>query len=449
MERRSSLEHTLSLIRSGKAKVGVIGLGYVGLPLAIVLAKKFRVLGYDSDGKKRRTLRSGVSYIEGVSSRALRNSMRRSLSIADRADELRECDCLIICVPTPVGETGNPDLGYVRHSAAIVRRIARKGMLVVLESTSYPGTTDEFLGEALVDAGFTPGKEVALAFSPERVDPGNKRYGISNTPKIVGGVNEASTEMAAELYSKIVEAGVVKVRDCATAEAVKMVENIFRGVNIALINEMSLIFERMGIDTWEVVGAASTKPFGFMPHYPGPGVGGHCIPLDSLYLSYKAKQYGFVPRFIELSRQVNEFMKFHTVNMTIAALKQARLAPRQATVGIMGLAYKKNISDTRESPAIDIIRELSKRVGRVVVHDPRASSMMVERTRFRVIPVDRILGEADCLVFLVDHDEYVKLPVERIRRGRVKAIVDGRNLFQKETVEKAGLVYKAIGKDSV
>jgi len=437
---------TLSRIMDRTAKIGIIGLGYVGLPLAMVFAEKFQVLGYDADPKKRKMLRQGRSYIDDVPSSELKAKLESNLKIIEKDSQLRECDCIIICVPTPLDERGNPDLSYVQHSADIVKKVVRKGMLVVLESTSYPGTTDEFLGKAITDAGFKPGKDVALAFSPERVDPGNKKYNIRNTPKIVGGKDVLSAELASVLYSSIVEAGVVVVPDCASAEAVKILENIFRGVNIALVNEMALIFERMGIDTWEVVKAASTKPFGFMPHYPGPGVGGHCIPLDPLYMSYKAKQYGFVPRFIELSHEVNEFMKSHTVNLTMAVLRKARVPADKATVAVMGLSYKKDISDTRESPAVEIIEELAKRVKKVIVHDPNASVIETPIGVFKSVPMRSALDQADCLVFVTDHSEFASLTAKRLCGKHVKAVVDTRNLFSREAVEQGGLVYMGVGK---
>jgi len=437
---------TLSKIKDRTAKIGIVGLGYVGLPLALAFAERFRVVGYDADPSKRKMLVRGISYIDDVSSSQVKKMLGRSLRIISRDSELRECDCIIVCVPTPLDERGTPDLSYVRQSADTVKKVVRKGMLVVLESTSYPGTTEEFLGRAIEEAGFRPGRDVALAFSPERVDPGNKKYNIRNTPKVVGGVDARSTKLAAALYSSIVEAGIVAMPDCASAEAVKMLENIFRGVNIALVNEMALIFGRMGIDTWQVVKAASTKPFGFLAHYPGPGVGGHCIPLDPLYMSYRARQYGIVPRFIELSREVNEFMKDHTVNLTIAALREARMASDEATVAIMGLSYKKDISDTRESPAIRIIEELSKCVRRVIVHDPRARSIETRVGVFESLPLRTALNRADCLVFVTDHSEFAALTPKDLRGKHVRAVVDTRNLFSRGAVEGVGLVYKGLGK---
>ena len=435
-----------TLIESGSARIGVIGLGYVGLPLALAFADKFTVTGFDKDHGKRSLLQKRKSYIDDVSDSSLKAKVGKSFGITSKERDLADCDVLIICVPTPLDERGKPDLGCVSHSAAIVERVVRKGMLVILESTSYPGTTHEFIGSAIRRAGFEPGKDVALVFSPERVDPGNRKFNLSNTPKIVGGVNRASSELAKSLYSTIVNADIIEVRDCATAEAVKIVENVFRGVNIALVNEMALIFERMGIDTWEVIRAASTKPFGFMAHYPGPGVGGHCIPLDPIYLSYKAKQYGFSPRFIELSREVNEMMKTHTVNLVMESLTSAKVDPLDATVGVMGLSYKKGISDTRESPAIEIIEELVKKVGRVIVHDPYSSHIETRAGAFDSVSRTSILGKSDCLVFVTDHDEFRRIPVKTIACKGVKAIVDTRDLFSRQAVESAGLVYRGLGK---
>lgn len=444
---RSHTNHTtLSKLKDGTAKIGVIGLGYVGLPLSLALSEKFVVFGYDADPKKRRLLKAGKSYIDDVPSSELERRVKTNLKVIDKDTQLRECDAIIICVPTPLDERGNPDLSYVQHSADIVRKIVRKGMLIVLESTSYPGTTDEFLGKAIRDAGFTPGTDVALAFSPERVDPGNKKYNIHNTPKVVGGEDVLSAELASALYSSIVEAGIVVMPDCKSAEAVKILENIFRGVNIALINEMALIFEKMGIDTWKVVKAASTKPFGFMPHYPGPGVGGHCIPLDPLYMSYKAKQYGIVPRFIELSHEVNEFMMNHTVNLTMAALKKTGLRADKATVAVMGFAYKNDISDVRESPAAGIIEELLKKVKKVIVHDPNASSIEISIGTFRSVSLKAALDEADCLVFVTGHTEFAKMTPRELRGKKVRAVVDTRNLFSGDAIEYVGMVYKGTGK---
>lgn len=446
MDRNNYECTTLARIRNGTARIGIIGLGYVGLPLALAFSEKYAVLGYDVDPKKRRLLKQGKSYIDDVPDSALKQSVNGRLRIIDKDDRLKECDAIVICVPTPLDTHGNPNLTFVEHSAKIVRKVVGRGMLIVLESTSYPGTTDEFIGGAIRAAGFRPGKDVAMAFSPERVDPGNKTFNIHNTPKVVGGEDAGSTELAAALYSSIVEAGVVIMPDCKSAEAVKILENIFRGVNIALINEMALIFEKMGIDTWQVVKAASTKPFGFIPHYPGPGVGGHCIPLDPLYMSYKAKQYGIFPRFIELSHEINEHMKNHTVDLTMASLKKAGVRAGTSTVAVMGLAYKKDISDTRESPAAGIIEELSKKVRKVIVHDSWVKCIETRIGSFRSVPIKAALDKADCLVFVTDHTDFAKLSVSCLRGRRVRAIVDTRNLFSREEIESAGLVYTGLGK---
>lgn len=446
MDEDALCKDTLAKIEAGRAEVGILGLGYVGLPLALAFAEKFSVIGYDVDARKRKMLRSGKSYVDDITDQSLKDAVKRNVRITDDSMQLKECDAVIICVPTPLDARGNPDLSHVAQSAEIVRKIVRKGMLLVFESTSYPGTTEEYFGRAVRCRGLEPGRDVFLAFSPERVDPGNKKFTIRNTPKIVGGCEKHSTEIAAALYSRVIDADVICVSDCRTAEACKIVENIFRGVNIALINELALIFERMEIDTWEVVKAASTKPFAFMPHYPGPGVGGHCIPLDPLYMSYKAKQYGIVPRFIELSREVNEFMKHHTVNLTMSALDDAGIEPEKATVAVMGISYKKNIADTRESPAAEIVSELSKKVSRVIVHDPHAKSILTPIGEVKSRSLDAILSTADCLVFVTDHDEFCGMTMKQLHGKHVKAIVDTRNLFHGDDVRSAGLTYKALGK---
>jgi UDP-N-acetyl-D-glucosamine dehydrogenase len=440
------LEGLRAKLSSFAARIGVIGLGYVGLPLAMSLSEKFTVVGYDSDANKVELIARGRSPVDDVSDETIRLSLDRSFVATSSEDTLRGCDVLIICVPTPLDARGDPDLSYVQSASEVASRAVKKGMMLILESTSYPGTTEEYLGRAIERAGLVPGDDVALAFSPERVDPGNRRYDITNTPKVVGGVDDVSTSLANMLYSSIVTAGVVQVSSCAAAEATKIVENIFRGVNIALINELSLVFERMGINTWEVVDAAATKPFGFMPHYPGPGVGGHCIPLDPIYLSYKAKQLGYAPRFIELSREVNEFMKHHTANLVIEAVRRAEIPSEKAVVGVLGLAYKKGISDTRESPSIGIVEEISKRVGRVVAHDPKATHIDTRRGRYESSSLDSVLEESDCIVFVTDHDEYRSLSLSDIARRGVKAVVDTRNLFEATKAEEAGLVYMALGK---
>jgi UDP-N-acetyl-D-glucosamine dehydrogenase len=359
--------------------------------------------------------------------------------------DLEKCDFVIICVPTPLTAEKKPDLGYVKDACETIAMILRlkRGQFVILESTTYPGTTEEVVIPILERSGLKVGIDFGVAYSPERIDPGNKEYTVEKIPKVVGGINEECTEIAAMLFSCVVEK-VVKVNDAKTAEAVKMVENIFRNVNIALVNELSLIFEKMGINTWEVIDAAATKPYGFMPFYPGPGVGGHCIPLDPFYMSYIAKRYGFIPRFIETSGEINEFMKVHVVNLVEKGLRKVNKRIRGAKVAVMGLAYKRNIDDARESPSIKIIEELVNRSAEIKVYDPYVKSIKTKVGEFySEKSMEDTLRDVDCAVFVVDHDVFRKMEMGWMR-GLMKSpvVVDCKNVFD----NGSGVVYLGIGK---
>jgi len=339
-------------------------------------------------------------------------------------------------VPTPLREDKTPDLSYVKDAARTVGRILRRGQFVILESTTYPGTTEEVLIPILEEeSGLKVIEDFGVAYSPERIDPGNKRYKIENTPKVVGGLTPEFTELASMLYGSVIEK-IVPVKDCKTAEAVKMLENVFRNVNIALVNELALIFEKMGIDIWEVIEAAKTKPYGFMAFYPGPGVGGHCIPVDPYYLSYRAKQFGIIPRFIETAGEINNYMPVHTVNLAETGLRKIGRKIRGAKVAVLGLAYKADISDTRESPAIKIIEELIERGAQVKVYDPYVKSVRTKFGTFRVTEtLEDILKWSDCVIFVTDHSLF-KEKMEEILKifgetSTKKVIVDSRNIFEK------------------
>lgn len=435
-------------IENGSATIGIVGLGYVGLPLAVAFSKKFNVIGYDISSEKINLLKKREPYI---------NDIKRDDINLDRFHptnnyaELKKCDFIIIAVPTPLLDDKTPDLSYVKEAAKTVGKVLKRGQFVILESTTYPGTTEEILIPILEEeSGLKVIKDFGVAYSPERVDPGNKKYKIENTPKVVGGLIPEFTEIASLLYSSIVEK-VVPVRDCKTAEAVKMVENIFRNVNIALVNELALIFEKMGIDIWEVIEAAKTKPYGFMAFYPGPGVGGHCIPLDPYYLSYKAKQFGVIPRFIETAGEINDYMPIHTVNLAEKGLKKVRKKIRGAKVAVLGLAYKADISDTRESPAIKIIEGLVERGAQVKVYDPY---VRIIKTRIGKIHSEENLNDtllwADCLIFVTDHSlfkENAQKILEILESKDTKTvIIDGRNVFGKAIDKKSGkVIYLKIG----
>jgi len=360
----------LDAIATGSARVGVIGLGYVGLPLAVEFANTYRTIGFDVNQKRVDTVNSGKSHIGDADSETIAELVRvKRLAASADFKLLGQCDCVIICVPTPLEKSKEPDVSYILSAAREIRKYLRRGQLVVLESTTYPGTTEEMLLPMLEETGLRLDTDFLLAFSPERVDPGNTRFRISDIPKIVGGCSSDSSDVAAALYGKIVPS-VHRVSSSRVAEAAKLWENTFRSVNIALANEMSILCRTLDIDTTEVIDAAKTKPFGFMPFYPGPGVGGHCIPLDPHYLSWKVRQHGYSPRFIQLADEVNCAMPDHIVEMVVDALNERGVALRDSRILILGVAYKEDVEDVRHSPALEIIDRLRQKRAFVSYHDP-------------------------------------------------------------------------------
>jgi UDP-N-acetyl-D-glucosamine dehydrogenase len=360
----------LKAIEDRSAHVGVIGLGYVGLPLVLLFEEGgFEVLGFDVDAAKVQKLNDGQSYIRHIGVERIATSFKRRARATTDFSRLAECDAIIICVPTPLGAHREPDLKYIRVTAETITGILRPGQLVVLESTTYPGTTREELLTRFEATGQKCGTDFFLAFSPEREDPGNERYNTRNIPKVVGGVDEASSRVAHALYGAIIDQ-VVLVTSPEVAESAKLLENIFRAVNIALVNEMKVVFDRMGINVWEVIEAAKTKPFGFMPFYPGPGLGGHCIPLDPFYLTWKAAEYGTWARFIELAGEINTSMPRYVVDRTAEAINRNGRSVVGATVVVMGLSYKPDIDDDRESPSFELIELLQERGAIVSYCDP-------------------------------------------------------------------------------
>lgn len=437
------LRELISLIENRTAKIGVIGLGYVGLPLAIAFSAQFDVIGYDINSTFVSQLISGKSYIKDVSDEDVKLRLNNSFFPTNSSEELTKCNFIIICVPTPLANENEPDLSYIKSSCNTISRILRKGQFVILESTTYPGTTEEVVLPILEKSGLKAADDFGLAYSPERIDPGNKKYNVVNTPKVVGGINKECTDISSMLYGCIVSK-VVNVHDAKTAEAVKIVENIFRNVNIALVNELSLIFELMGIDTWEVIDAASTKPYGFMPFYPGPGIGGHCIPLDPFYMSYKAKKYGFIPRFIETSGEINNYMKIHAVNLVERGLKRVGKGLYGSTIALMGLAYKKNIDDTRESPAIKIIEELENLGGIIRVYDPYVKQIQTKAGKyFSESKIEDALMGADCVMFVVDHDQFKELRADSfVKLMASPVVIDCKNVF----TNLGSVEYMGIGK---
>jgi len=361
----------LEKIASRTASMGVIGQGYVGLPLALVFVEAgFRVTGFDIDSTKIEALTRGESYIKHIGADRVGAALKAGrFSATSNFDKLAECDCIFICVPTPLGKHREPDNSYIHQTAREIAKRLRAGQLVVLESTTYPGTTDEEVRPILETSGLKCPADFLLAFSPEREDPGNPNFHTRNTPKLVGGVEVTSSEVAAAAYSAAVER-VIKLSSAKVAESAKLLENIFRSVNIALVNELKMVFERMGIDVWEVIEAAKTKPFGFMPFYPGPGLGGHCIPLDPFYLSWKAAEHGMWARFIELAGEINTNMPHYVVNKVTEALNGDAKAVKGSKILVLGLAYKADIDDDRESPSYEIIELLQEKGANVAYCDP-------------------------------------------------------------------------------
>ena len=400
----------LRRIDAHEVHIGIIGQGYVGLPLALTFVDKgFRVLGFDVDGEKVAALNRGECYIRHVDGARVKQA-RETKRFEATADftRVQEPDAILICVPTPLTAQKEPDLTYVRQTAEAIRPHLRRGQLIVLESTTYPGTTDELVRGVLEEGGLTAGVDFFLAFSPEREDPGNKSHSTSTIPKVVGGIDAASGDVAQRLYDAAV-AKTVRVSSARAAEATKLTENIFRAVNIALVNELKIVYDRMGIDIWEVLDAASTKPFGFMRFNPGPGWGGHCIPLDPFYLAWKAREYGVSTKFIELAGEVNVRMPEYVVGKLQAALNDCGRAVKGAKVLVLGLAYKKDIDDPRESPAFEVIHELLKLGADVSYHDPyvpvaprmRSWPTLPAMTSRPLTP--EVLRSADVALLITDH----------------------------------------------
>ena len=389
------------------AQVAVVGLGYVGLPLALALTQAgFRVIGIDAASSKVEGVNRGVSHIEDVSSDEVSRAVAagRLRATADSA-EAAAADVAIIAVPTPIDEFRVPDLGHVRSATAALAASMKPGSLVVLESTTYPGTTEEVLVPAFVERGFTPGEDLFVGYSPERIDPGNLRWDLHNTPKVVCGLTKACLELVVQLYSSFVET-LVPVSSLKTAEITKLFENIFRGVNIALVNEFQVICDAFGIDVWEVIAACSTKPYGFMTFYPGPGLGGHCVPVDPFYLAWKARERNVNTEFIELSGRVNAAMPSYISGKVAKLLNSRQKSLNGARVGLLGVAYKKNTSDVRESPAIKLVEHLLQEGAVVSFHDPHVRSLVVEGKEFQAQPVlADFLAAQDCLVVVADHDQ--------------------------------------------
>jgi UDP-N-acetyl-D-glucosamine dehydrogenase len=391
---------------AGTPTVALIGLGYVGLPLAVAFAESgARVTGVELDADRVAAIRSGTSFLEDVSSERLRPLVDTGrLQVSMDGDTLREADAIVICVPTPLGKSRQPDISYIENATDAVARALRPGQLVVLESTTYPGTTEEVLRPRLEARGLVAGQDFFLAFSPERIYPANRTHALGQIPKVVGGVSPACLELASTLYRRVVTE-VVPVSSVGTAEMVKVFENTFRAVNIALVNELAIMCRRLGISVWEVIAAAATKPFGFMPFYPGPGLGGHCLPSDPHYLSWKLRLSGYEPRFIAFADEINRQMPGYIVQMVVDALNDRARSVRGARILVLGVAYKANVADTRDSPALEIIEALHRKGAAVSYHDPHVPLLKLGHGGLHSVPWDTIdLTAWDVVLILTAHD---------------------------------------------
>jgi UDP-N-acetyl-D-glucosamine dehydrogenase len=400
-----SLEHKLD---NNTAVIGIIGLGYVGLPLAVAFAEAgLKVLGYDVQEKKVASIARGESYIADINSDVVKKLVASGLMVTTSdISRVREVDAICICVPTPLTKTKEPDLSYVTQVANEISSHVKPGQLVVLESTTYPGTTRDVMLPILERSGLKAGKDFYLAYSPERIDPGNKKYGVKNTPKLVGGIDEESTRLVEQLYRRVANK-VIPVSSAEVAEMTKIFENVFRIVNIALVNELALLCEAMGISVWEVIKSADSKPYGFMPFYPGLGVGGHCIPLDPYYLASKAREYDFHTRFIELAADINEQMPYHVSSRIIEAMSNQGKGIKGARVLIIGVTYKKDVADIRESPALKLIEILHKKGVRISYNDPYVDDGQLSKLEVESVALnEKSLAAADCVVIATDHSCY-------------------------------------------
>lgn len=419
------LKHLLGKIEHRKAKVAVIGLGYVGLPLAVAFNERgYSVLGVDIDETKISLLRRGRSYILDIPSPRLRKALAsKKLSFTTDYRKLSAADAVILCVPTPLSKTKEPDISFIVDATKMIARFLKRSQLIVLESTTYPGTTEEVMLPLLERPGLHVEKDFFLAFSPERVDPGNKQYSTESIPKVVGGVGPRSSAAARALYGSALQS-VVPVSSAKTAEMVKLLENTFRSVNIGLINEMSMLSNRLGIDIWEVIDAAKTKPFGFMPFYPGPGIGGHCLPIDPLYLSWKSRLHGYEAKLIDLASSINEAMPLWVVERLMTLLNQKGSALKRSPILVLGVSYKRNINDTRESPALEVIEALIKEGAAVSYSDPYVPALKVgtHKMRSQTLTPD-LLKKQQCVVVLTDHSAFDPAMIVK----HAKLIFDTRN----------------------
>ena len=422
-------QQLLDRFQARSATIGVVGLGYVGLPLALEFAESgLNVIGLDIQSEKVQQIHAGNSYITDIPSERIQPLVKAGkLRASTCYDDLRGVDAISICVPTPLRKTRDPDMSFIIQAAQSIAQICQPGMLIVLESTTYPGTTEEIILPAITQEHWTVGEDVFIAFSPERLDPGNQRYSVRNTPKVIGGITPHCTAAATALYQAAIDQ-IVPVSSPTAAEMVKLLENTFRAVNIGLVNEMALMCDKMNIDVWEVIQAAATKPFGYMPFYPGPGLGGHCIPVDPHYLSWKLKTLNYNARFIELANEINTAMPYYVIDKITHALNNQERSVRGSRILILGVAYKRDVADVRESPALDIIGLLRQKGAQVRYHDPLVPAIQLEGARqMQSAAYDRaLLQQAHCTVIVTDHSTYDWQEI----CDHSRVIVDTRHVLQ-------------------
>jgi len=422
-------------------KLCIFGLGYVGLPLACLASEKgYKVFGVDVDEKKVKFINNGMS---PINDEELKNNLKilkgKIHATSDGINAVKDSDIVVICVPTPLDKNFHPDTSYVKSAAETISRGLKKEHLIIVESTVSPLTTEEDILPILESSGLRSADDFMLAFCPERIDPGNKKFKLRNIPRAIGGINKKTTEKAIEFYNSILDAAVLAIGSPRNAEAVKIMENAFRDINIAFVNEMAKSFDKMGINIIDVIKGASTKPFAFMAHYPGCGVGGHCISVDSYYLIERANKKGFEHRFLQLARTINNSMPEYTVNCVVNGLNEISKSVRNTKITVLGMAYKGNIDDTRESPAFKIIEKLKNMGGEVKVFDPYVTGMSDFENVYDAL-------SCECIVIVTDHDEFKHLDLNLVKERGVKVIIDGRNILDKEKVKERGIVYKGIGR---
>lgn len=425
------------------ANITVVGLGYVGLPLACLCAEKgHRVFGLDIDKNKIDSINKQISPIEDeYIIQKLKNLKNKIHATANAEECIPNSDVVIVCVPTPVDRNNSPDLTALMESISAISKLIKQNTLLIIESTIYPGTIEGIVVPILKKQKFNVQKnDLFVAHCPERIDPGNKQFSVNNLPRVIGGMTKEATKKAAEFYRSIIDASVTEVSNLKTAEATKIMENTFRDVNIAFVNEMAQSFDKAGIDIMEVIQVASTKPFAFMPHYPGAGVGGHCIAQDPYYMIERGKQLGFNHEFLKLARKINNNMPHYTVELLENELKKMKKPTKGAKVGVLGLAYKANVDDTRESPAFEVINILKTKNADVFVFDPHV------KKGSNVKDLDELLNKSDYLILVTDHNEFKEMALEKLKKQKILVVIDGRNCLDKEKIKQMGILYHGIGR---